>query len=366
MKFYCSSKLLTEALSTVTRALPQKSTNPVYENILIQTAEDSIYLTCSDERFTIRTLIEARIDEHGSMLVPGRLFNDVARFLPEGEVEVLTNASYQTRISLGGSRTNISGIDPTLFPRLPELSDGTDLILSQGMLRSMIEKTEFAVDLQNMREILTGEYIETDGNTVSIVALDGFRMAVMNKELASSVEKMKAIIPGKVISDLAKLLKDSEEEKAQLTFTGDKLAIVLGDTQLYTSLIGGEYVNYRQIVPKNFTTRVVVDTDEMKKCIDRAALIARVGSNNLVRFEISEDTLVMESHSDIADTRQELPITLYGSPLKVNFNVKYISDVLKNMESEKMEISLNTAVTPCVMRQDGDSGYYHLILPVRA
>lgn len=366
MKFRCSAEGLSEALSIVTRALPQKSTNPVYENLFIESSEDTIRLTCSDERFTISTTLPAIIEEHGSMLVPGKLFNDVIRFLPEGEAEITTNKNYMTRVSLGGSRTNISGIDPIGYPRLPELAESTGVTVPQSLLRDMIEKTEFAVDPQNMREILTGEYMEIDRGSLTLVALDGFRMAVVSSPVSPDIPHTSAIIPAKAIGDLAKLLSNSDEDMAQMSFTKDKLAIVIGDTVLYTSLINGEYINYRQIVPKNFATKVTMETEEMRRCVERAALIAREGKNNLVRLEIGEDTMVMESHSEIADTRQELPIELDGSAIQVNFNVRYLSDVLKNSEDGRIVMSLNTPVTPCVMKQEGEMEYYHLILPVRA
>ena len=366
MKFRCSAGELSEALSVVTRALPQKSTNPVYENLFIESSEDTIRLICSDERFTISTTMGAAIDEHGSMLVPGKLFNDVVRFLPEGEVEVNTGRSYMTRVTLGGSRTNIAGTDPVGYPRLPELSNGTGVTVPQSLLREMIEKTDFAVDPQNMREILTGEFMEIDRGSLTLVALDGFRMAVISSPVSPDIPLTKAIIPAKAIGDLSKLLSNSDDDMAQMSFTKDKLATVIGNTVLYTSLINGEYINFRQIVPKNFATRVTVDTEEMRRCVERAALIAREGKNNLVRLEIEGDTMVMESHSDIADTRQEVPIELEGGGIQVNFNVRYLSDVLKNYQSGRIVMSLNTPVTPCVMQQEGESEYYHLILPVRA
>ena len=366
MKFRCSAGELSDALSIVTRALPQKSTNPVYENLFIESSEGEIRLTCSDERFTISTTMPAVMEEHGSMLVPGKLFNDVIRFLPEGEAEISTNKNHMTRVTLGGSRTNISGIDPIGYPRLPEMDEGSNVTVPQSLLREMIEKTDFAVDPQNMREILTGEYMEIDRGSLTLVALDGFRMAVISSPVSPDIPHTSAIIPAKAIGDLAKLLSNSDEDMAQMSFTRDKLAIVIGNTVLYTSLINGEYINYRQIVPKSFATRVTMDTEEMRRCVERAALIAREGKNNLVRLEINEDTMVMESHSDVADTRQELPIELEGAGIQVNFNVRYLSDVLKNSQSGKIVMSLNTPVTPCVMQQEADQEYYHLILPVRA
>jgi len=365
MKFYCQSQDMIEGLSITTRALAQRTTNPILENILIQTAEDSVIITCSNERVTIRTRIDARIADHGAGLVPGKLFNEIIRHLPQGEAEIVTNERNSFRITSGGSRTNVMGQSPDLFPDMPSFNEGMELTIPQAVLRNMIEKTEFAIAADDMREVLTGAYMEAENDTLSIVALDGFRMAVIARRPGFATTRTSAIIPGRVMSDLAKLLSTEEDEMVQLKFSRNRLQVILGETQLYAVLIDGEYVNYKQIIPKDFRTHVMVDAAELRSCIDRVALMARESNNNLVMFEISAAGIKLMSHSDIGDTVEELPAELFGDEIKVSFNVKYISDILKTVEADRVEMCLNTPVTPCIMRPEGDVDYFHLVLPIR-
>ena len=365
MQFTCSTSKLIEALQIATKALANRTTNQILEGVLIETDMEELTLTCSDERITIITRIPADISEPGRGVVPGKLFSEIVRRLPDDTVNIRMDNRFVFTIRSASSRTNISGQDADLFPRLPKMDYEREISLPQDMLRDMIQKTEFAIAQDDMREVLTGCLLEIGGGDVTMFALDGYRLALRRAKCSDVLERFSAIIPGRAVGDIGKLLSDDEEAFAQLSFGGNKLHIRLDSTEIYVILIEGEYVQYRQILPKAFATRVEVELDPFRRCIDRAALIAREGSNNLIMLRIEGGSMVIEAHSQIGDVREELPTRQEGADLSIAFNVKYLTDVVRFIDGDSIELNLNNAVSPCIVTPVGDNDYVHLILPVR-
>ena len=365
MRFKCSADALIEGLQIATKALPGRTPNQILEGVLIETEGGEVVLTCSDERITIVTRIEADISEQGRGVVPGKLFNEVVRRLSEGDIDISMNDRFVFTVRGSGSRTNIAGQDPDLYPALPHLDNEREIALPQDMLKDMIQKTEFAIAIDDMREVLTGCLLEIAGGDVTMVALDGFRLALRRSRTSDVLEQFSAIIPGRAVGDIGKLLSDDPEAFANLSFGGNKLHIRLEKTEIYVILVEGEYVQYRQILPQRFATRVVVDLEPFRKGIDRAALIAREGNNNLLILKIAAGEMAIESHSQIGDVFEKLEVQQEGADLNIAFNVKYLTDVVRFIDAEQIEINLNNAISPCIITPVGDPDYVHLVLPVR-
>lgn len=365
MQFKCLTSALIEGLQTATRALSPRTTNPILEGVLIEAYGDELLLICSDERLTIATRIPAEVIETGHGVVPGKLFSEIVRRLPEGEVSVTMNANHQFTLKCLGSRTNLSGQEADLYPRLPVVSDEHEIELPQLMLRTMIQKTEFAIAQEDMREVLTGSYLEIENGEASMVGLDGFRLALYRARCADVSARVSAIIPGRAIGDIGKLLNDGDSEPAALSFDGNRLHIRLQNTDIYVLLVEGEYIQYRRILPTQFSTHVVADLESFRRCIDRASLMAREGSNNLILLRIEDGRMYIESHSQIGDVHEEMDVAQSGGNLNIAFNVKYLTDVVRSIDTPEIEIGLNNGVSPCVMTPKEDPNYVHLVLPVR-
>jgi len=365
MRFRCSANNLIDGLQIATKALPSRTPNQILEGVLIEAEANEVILTCSDERITIVTRVEAEVEEEGRGVVPGKLFNEVIRRLSEGDIEIDMNERFVFTVRGSGSRTNIAGQDADLYPALPQLDNEREISLPQDMLKDMIQKTEFAIAVEDMREVLTGCLLEIAGGDVTMVALDGFRLALRRAKISDVLEKFSAIIPGRAVGDIGKLLSDDPEAFASLSFGGNKLHIRLEKTEIFVILVEGEYVQYRQILPPRFATRVVVDLEPFRKGIDRAALIAREGNNNLLILKIAGGEMAIESHSQIGDVFEKLEIQQEGADLNIAFNVKYLTDVVRYIDAEQIEINLNNAISPCIITPVGDSDYVHLVLPVR-
>ena len=213
-----------------------------------------------------------------------------------------------------------------------------------------------------------GDYDRNSGyvdGDVTMVALDGFRLALKRAKCSDVLEKLSAIIPGRAVGDIGKLLSDDPEAFATLSFGGGKLHLKLEKTDIFVILVEGEYVQYRQILPPRFATKVVVDLEPFRRGIDRAALIAREGNNNLLILKIADGEMAIEAHSQIGDVYEKLEVQQEGANLNIAFNVKYLTDVVRFIDSDQIEINLNNAISPCIITPLGDPDYVHLVLPVR-
>ena len=365
MHFTCSQAKLIEALNVATKALAGRTTNPILEDILIETDSEQLILTCTDERITIVTRIPAVIMDSGRGCVPGKMFSEYVRKLPSDDVDIRMDERWMFTIRSASARQNIAGHDADQFPMLPRMEDEREISLPQDMLRDMIQKTEFAIAQDDMREILTGCLLEIGGGDVTMVALDGYRLALRRAKCSDVLEQVSAIIPGRAVGDIGKLLSTDEEAFAQLSFGGNKLHIRLENTEIFVILVEGEYVQYKPMLPKSFSTRVELDLDAFRSCIDRASLSARAGSNNLILLRIEGGTMVIEANSHISEFHEELEVMQEGADLRIAFNVKYLADVVRFIDAERIEMNMNSAVSPCVVTPVGDSDYVHLFLPVR-
>ena len=365
MRFKCTASALIDGLQIVVRALPGRTTNPILEGVMLETDGDGVVLTSSDERITIVTRIEAQVAEPGRGVVPGKLFNEVVRRLSDGDIDIAMNERFIFTVRGSGSRTNIAGQDADLYPSLPVIDGEREITLPQDLLKDMIQKTEFAIAVEDMREILTGGLLEIQNGDITMVGLDGFRMALKRSKCADVTEDFAAIIPGRAMGDIGKLLSDDPEAFASLSFGGNKLHIRLGSTEIYVILLEGSYVKYRQILPASFATTVTVDLEPFRKSVDRAALMAREGNNNLLVLKIAAGEMAIESRSEIGDVFEKLEVQQEGADVNIAFNVKYLIDVVRYIDAEQIVLNLNNAISPCVIHPAGDPDDIHLVLPVR-
>ena len=368
MQFTVNVQDLLEGLNTVTRALAARPAKPILEGVLLEAEGDTLTLTCSDGSLTIETCIYAAIREEGRTVLPGKLFTELARKLPGGEVTVTVGENHTAAIKCMSSKSNLAVMNAAEYPEMSDSAQGTQVNIPQKQLKEMISRVVFAIATDESRQILTGCLLEVARDEARMVALDGFRLAMQKVfqpfELPEGTEVLKAVIPGRVLNELSKVLPD-EEEFCRLQIEKTRMQAIFGNTRLTTVLLAGEYIDYRRILPPSFKTIVECDRNQVQNAIDRASLMAREGKNNLVRMAFTEDTLAITSNADMGDVHEELGAILSGDPLEIAFNAKYITDVIRNITDENLCMYFNSNVSPCVVKPKAGDQYLYLILPVR-
>jgi len=266
-----------------------------------------------------------------------------------------------------GSRTQIAARPANLYPPVGSLEagDGVDEItLPQSLLKDMILRTSFAIATDEERPILTGCLLDVQGGEARMVALDGFRMAIRMQRVSDSAS-IKAVIPGKALQEIARILSDDEEQTITVTMRAGRMHTCIGSTEIYAILKEGEFINYKQITPSAWNTKAELESKELAECVERASLIAREGKNYLVQLNIGDGKIVITSNSEIGDVYEELPAEIEGEDLTIAFNVKYLSDALKALDGRRIVMRFISSANPCVVVPAENDDCLHLILPVR-
>lgn len=363
MRFVCDKSILQDAISTCQKAVTGKSTMPILEGILIEAANGKITLTGSDKDLSIETVIEADIDEEGSIVVDSRLFGEIVRKLPNDKIDIKTNINNSIDIICRKSVSTLIYMNSEEYPELPEIDESSFIKIPQKILKNMIRGTIFAIAQDETRPILTGIDFELEPGKINLIALDGYRLALMSEKIDND-EKINAVIPGKTLNEVSKLLSDDDNE-IYIKFTENHILFRLGQTRIISRLLEGEFIKYNSIIPSEYKLKITVKRDEILDCIDRASLMAKEGNTNLIKLSINEDNMIITSNSQLGKAKEELNIILQGEPLEIAFNSKYLIDVFKIMEEEEVEMEFSTSVSPCVIKNKEYQNSTYLVLPVR-
>lgn len=359
---------LLDGLNTVTRALAARPAKQILEGVLIDANSDGITLTCSDGSLSIECSLTGDVKEGGRAVLPGKIFAELVRKLPGGSVTIKVNENHSASIRCMNSKSNLAGMNPMEYPEMAEVTGGTTVNIPQNKLREMISRVVFSIATDESRQILTGCLLEVTSDEARMVALDGFRMAMQKVfqpfQLPEGMDVLKAVIPGRVLNELSKILLD-EETFCSMKMDRTRMEVTFGNTRLSTVLLAGEYIDYRKILPPSFKTQAKADRTQVQNAIDRASLMAREGKNNLIRMSFSDNRLTITSNAEMGDVLEEMDASLQGDPIEIAFNAKYITDVIRNISDDELLMKFNSNVSPCVICPQNGDQFLYLILPVR-
>ncbi|MBQ8074007.1 MAG: DNA polymerase III subunit beta [Clostridia bacterium] len=368
MRFTMNNQDLLEGLNTVTRALAARPAKQILDGVLLVADENRINLTCTDGSLSIEYTNVADVQEEGQVVLPGRLLTDLIRKLPGGMVEITAQNNRLASIRCMKTRSNLSIMSAAEYPEINQLRSGVPVKIPQKQLKEMISHVVFAIATDESRQILTGCLLEVSRTEARLVALDGFRLAMQKVfqpfELPEGVDMVKAIIPGKVLNELSRILPD-DDAFCNLLLDQGRMQCTFGNIRLSTVLLAGEYIDYRRIVPSTFATEAKANRISVQDAIERASLMAREGKNNLVKMSFRQGVLKITSNAEMGDVEEEIEADLQGDDINIAFNAKYLIDVIRNVDEEDLLMHFNTSVSPCVVTPSSGDAFLYLILPVR-
>lgn len=365
MKFTCQQQTLMKALNTVSKAVSAKTTIPTLKGILIETAGDSLVLTASDLDLSIRTRIEASVEEEGSAVVTAKLLSDIVRKLPNEEL-TLFDEGVNINIKTLSSEFKVICMPVEEFPEVYKKEDVNDtLVFNRELFMDMVRKTAFAASMDESKGVLTGILTEVSPDSISMVAIDGFRLAYVREEARGERDK-KFIVSARIMNDIRKIISDEDEEcDVIVSFGAKKTTFSIGNTIVIIRLMEGEFLDYNNIIPKDSFTRAVIGREVLLESIERASLLAREGKNNLIRMSIVNNLLTITSRSDEGNVKEEIVIEKDGNDIEIGFNSKYVLDVLKAIDDEEVQFNFKSGVDPAIVTSVNGDEYKYLILPVR-
>lgn len=366
MKFSCNQQLLSKALNTVSKAVTSRTTIPILKGILLEVGSDNMLkLSASDLDLSIEKRIEVSAEEEGSVVVSARLFSDIVRKLPNEEILIEEQENNTIVIKCLASEFTIVGQPADEFPSIGEINLENQISLEKDILKEMIKKTSFAASIDESKGIIVGVLIEMEEESLNMVALDGFRMAI-TREAVKNKEKKKIIIAARILNEINKIISENEDNKEIFFILDEKKAVfLLDETKIVLRLLEGDFIKYNDILPKEYKSKVNVNRSELLNSIERASLLAKEGKNNLIKLSIFRDKIIITSRSEEGNVKEEVFIEKEGTDLDIGFNSKYILDVLKAVNDESISMEFNTSVSPCLIKPLEGRAFEYLVLPVR-
>ncbi|SCW51240.1 DNA polymerase-3 subunit beta [Ruminococcaceae bacterium YRB3002] len=366
MKFFCKQTDLSEAINMVMKAINRNSTVKIVEGILIESGDNKIKLTGYDLETGIEAEVAADITEEGSVVVESKIFNDIIKKLPDENIDIKVDDRFQVSINSGSVNFTIKGMDSEPYPKIPSVETENKIEISQKMFKNMITHTSFAVSTDTTRAKLTGLNLISDGHNLTLVAIDGFRMALNREQIGDDFPKMNYIIPGKSLNELSKILNDNDSDVV-VYHSSNQILFDLGDVRLISRLIPGDFVNFDSIIVKNPKTVMEISRKNLLDSIDRAALLIMTDERRCpVSLAMPDSsTLLVSANTETGGHKEDIDISVEGDLIDIDFNAKYFIDALRNIDDEKIRIEFNGSQGPCIIKPvDGDK-YIFLILPIR-
>ena len=273
MKFICEREKLLKAINSVVKGASSKTTMPILEGILIQTNDNEIKLTTYDLEIGIEYVIESEIEEQGSTVVNALMFSEIIRKLPDTQISIVLNENNLLVIECEGSLYKLATMNPEEFPELPKINIENSIQLDQRTLKSMVRKSIFAVSIEENRPIFTGCLFEINENKLNVVAVDGFRLAWTSNFLENKSTNFKAVIPGKTLNEVNKILSDSYDY-IKIGVSKNQALFEMENCKIVTRLLDGEFLNYKSVIPQNWETRIRVNKKDIQECFERISLIS--------------------------------------------------------------------------------------------
>ena len=364
MKFSCEKALLSAAVSVTSRAVAAKSSIPAMEGILIE-AGDTLRLTGYNLETGIQASLPAEISERGSLVLSARLFGEIVRKMPD-DVVVFTSQKYTVNIKCGLSEFNILGTDPEEFPELPAVDQQNALVIGQPVLRSMIAQTLFAVSDNESRPIHTGSLFEVDDAGLTVVSVDGYRLALRREavEEKKGAGSFSFVVPGSALSEVEKIC--SGEESVTVIQGARHIMFRTGDTVLVCRRLEGDFLAYRNAIPRNNSIQVEVEARALLSSIDRVSLIISEKLKSPLRCVFGDGVVSITTKTAIGDAADQCATAGDGGGLEIGFNNKYLMDALKAAPADKLRMEFTSGVAPCViLPAEGDENFVYMVLPVR-
>ena len=365
MKFTCEKYLLSLAVATAGRAAAAKSPIPALEGLLVE-AGANVRITGYDLKKGIYTNFDADVAVPGSVVLSAKLFGDIVRKLPDGIVTVSSDEYNAVNIKCGNADYNISGTAPEDYPELPSMDYASAITLPQDVFSRMIAQTGFAISTNESRPVYTGALLEVENSVLTMVAVDGYRLALRREPVEKcDVESIHFIVPGAALSDMEKICT-STEEPVTINVGSKHISFSVGDTVLISRRLEGEFLNYRKTVPYDFPIRVKAARADMIRCADRVSLIIDDRSKNPLRCCFGDGQLSITCATPLGRAEDVCPIDGNGENLIIGFNNSYLLDALKAAPAEVLQVNLGTGSSPCVLTpEDGSDKFLYMILPVR-
>lgn len=369
MKLVFQKQDLSKTLQTVQKTAQAKTNSNVVNGILIKAITDIIEIQANDFDMGYRIKTTGTIEEKGEMVITTSYLSELVRKMPGNTITFISKEnSGNVTIIAEKSKFDFLTIPVDNFPLVDIMvSDSRKVYINSADLKELIEDTTYSCASEDSRPIFTGALLDIQDKKVIMVATNTHRMAYKEKLLAEKgTESMKAIIPSKILNEIARLLSTEEPEQVKIVWNRTQIAFEIGNTYVITRLIEGEYPNYEKVIPKNFDAVVTLKRNEINDAVERASIIAKDVNYNVIHYEFSPTEVKLTSQNpDVGMVEEVAACQLEGKNIKISFNSKYVLDILKHLDKEEIYFYMKEN-GPMMIKQKDDDFYIYVVTPMRA
>ncbi len=364
MKVICARKDLHEGVQTAGRAVSARTSLPILGHLLIKAEEDRLRIAATDLEIGMECVVEANVQEQGSLTVPAKVISEVLAALPDTDVSISVDEDSTVTIKCGTSEFSILGLPPEEFPMLPEVREEVKFKIDHYVLREGIAKTSFAISTDESRAILTGILLQVSDESLKLVSTDTHRLCVFECPLVECVGSVNAIVPGRAMMELTRIVPEGEGT-VDVGISPSQVMFRSGETILISRLIEGQFPNFERVIPTEHNKKLTIPTDQLLQSVKRVLIVARESFGRTI-VQTLDGTLVLTAESgSVGRAHEEVEVLREGDDLKMAFNGKYLLDVLNVVETEAIEVELSGDVNPAVIRPQGRTDYTHVVMPVQ-
>lgn len=376
MKFVIQRNKLMSSIQDVMKAISARAAIPILTGMKIEATERGITLTGSDSNISIQSFIPIEEDgtvnvegiEEGSIILQARYFPDIIRKLPEDTVEIETDRNFNVTIRSGKAAFNLNGQDTDEYPQLPKLQVEESFEIPTDLLKGLIHQTVFAISTMETRPILTGVNVKLNDSKLSFTATDSHRLASREVPLTTvNIELPSIVIPGRSLTELYKILDDTEET-VEISATSNLILFRTKNLSFLSRLLDGNYPETSRLIPEQGKTILHAKTRDLINTIDRASLLSKEERNNVVKLTTKEGELIeITSNSpEVGQVAEEMIIEkIEGEELKISFSAKYMLEALRAIQCDEVTIDFSGAMRPFVIRPANKDPILQLISPAR-
>jgi len=368
MKIQFYKNDLLNAISTAVRAVSNKTTMPILECLLITANDQGAFILANDLELGIQTHIGAdrcEVMEPGVIAVEAKLFGDIIRKIcsDEGSEILITSDGSLVEISAESSLFRIQEKDPDQFPELPRMNENKYINVSQFTLKEVIKDTIFSIAINDSNRMMTGELFEVKGDNLRVVSLDGHRISIKNTKLKTSYDDISAIIPGKTLNEISKIIPGDAEKDVLMFFDENYVCFRFDETVMVSRLIDGDFFKIDSMLSTDFETKLTANKKNLLSGIEKASILISESDKKPLVFKIGDDALNLRVNSQSGSLDAVLPVEKTGKDLMIAFNPKFLLDALRVIDDESVDIFMTGSKAPCFIR-NADNTYIYLILPV--
>lgn len=376
MKISINRQYFIDQLNHSLKAISPTTTTPILHGIKLEVTEDELILVSSNSEISIEITIPTEIDNEeileihqtGAVVILGRFFVEIIKKLDGDFVHIESTSGNTTTISSGKSKYDLQTYDANQYPLLPDVNNENAVTFPASILKNIINHTVFAVSTSETRPVLTGVHLESHEDGLNFTATDSHRLSFRKLEDSSySLGELTAVIPGKSLQELNKIIVDSDET-VEVYFSQNQVLFTYRNIRLISRLIEGKYPDTSRFIPKNFETSFTVSKQEFYHAIDRVSLLARESrSNQAVKLIVQDGQVRVSSQSaEIGFADEDVNVNnLEGDDFKIAFHAKYMLDALRSIQDDEVSVQFSGEIRPFIITPIESDEITQLIVPIR-